>query len=106
MDASVHFRRSRFIARSGRCSTRNVRIIRGIFKIVHFFQTTYLKFQVTFVGIIRSAERKFNSASIDYYVDDNTGPPLLVNQLIEVVSVVELSHIYLTNFIAILLIGT
>jgi len=39
--------------------------------------------EVTFVGIIRSAERKLNSASIDYLIDDNTGPPLLVNQLIE-----------------------
>jgi len=45
---------------------------------------TFESSEVTFVGIIRSAERKFNSASIDYYVDDNTGPPLLVNQLIEV----------------------
>jgi len=39
--------------------------------------------EVTIVGIVRSCERKLNAACIDYYVDDHTGPPLLVNQMIE-----------------------
>jgi len=49
----------------------------------HIRRGTFESAEVTFVGIIRSAERKFNAAGIDYYVDDNTGPPLLVNQFIE-----------------------
>jgi len=44
---------------------------------------TFESSEVTFVGIIRSSERKYGVAGIDYLVDDNTGPPLLVNLLFE-----------------------